>query len=75
MSPTSYQTALPRDNKKEDKRFELLRRLPGLAVFKTAPFSHLGNPPYVQKPDSSEQMPDGPCRTRTYDRAVMSRLL
>ena len=39
MSPTSYQTAPSRDNKKEDKRFELLRGLTHLTVFKTVPFS------------------------------------
>ena len=30
----------------EDKGFELLRGLHPLAVFKTAPFDHLGNPPF-----------------------------
>ncbi len=36
---TLYQTAPSRDNKKEDKRFELLRGLTHLTVFKTVPFS------------------------------------
>ena len=39
MSPTSYQTAPSRDNKKEDERFELSRGLTRLTVFKTVPFS------------------------------------
>ena len=42
MSPTSYQTAPPRDNnkfEKEDKGFEPLRAFTHLTVFKTVPFS------------------------------------
>src|SRR5699024_10583735 len=76
MSPTSYQTAPSRDNKKEDKRFELLRGLTHLTVFKTVPFSQtwviLHNKSYLQFLTSNH---NEPCRTRTYDRTVMSRLL
>ena len=45
MSPTSYQTALPRDIKyvklkvAEEKGFEPLRRVNDLPVFKTGPFN------------------------------------
>ena len=62
--------------KKEDKRFELLRGLTHLTVFKTVPFSQtwviLHNKSYLQFLTRNH---NGPCRTRTYDRTVMSRLL
>ena len=57
MSPTSYQTALPRDMNfdvpfehlqiimAEELGFEPRRQLPDLPVFKTGPFNHLGIPP------------------------------
>lgn len=58
--------------------FEPRRRSHDLPVFKTGPFSHLGT-----SPRSSEYYYDrfesiyigGPCRTRTYDPPVMSRML
>ena len=39
MSPTSYLAAPSRDNKKEDKGFELLRRFDPPDGFQTVPFS------------------------------------
>ena len=72
MSPTSYQTALPRDVRlnwmAEKLGFEPRRRANDLPVFKTGPFSHLGTSPKVLENG-------GPCRTRTYDPPVMSRML
>ena len=73
MSPTSYQTALPRDiiyfvfkKMAEEQGFEPWLDSHLLPVFKTGPFNHLGIPPFIS---------GGPCRTRTYDRPVMSRKL
>ena len=48
--------------------FEPTHGLTRLSVFKTDPFSHLGTPPCIT-------LYGGPCRTRTCDRTVMSRLL
>ena len=45
MSPTSYQTALPRDVMAEEQGFEPWRQFPDLPVFKTGPFNRLGIPP------------------------------
>ena len=71
MSPTRCQLLHPAiilNFKKEDKGFEPLHAITRLTVFKTVPLSRtwviLRNI-YV----------DGPCRTRTYGRTVMSRLL
>ena len=49
MSPTSYQTALPRDiNKWRRKRDSNPRGCYTLSVFKTEPFNHLGiSPGYI----------------------------
>jgi hypothetical protein len=78
MSPTSYRTAPPRDDNnkiymkvlmEEEEGFEPPRGLTRLSVFKTDPFSQTWV--FLQIYISS----DGSCRTRTYDRTVMSRLL
>ncbi|EJO11696.1 hypothetical protein AWRIB568_488 [Oenococcus oeni AWRIB568] len=53
----------------ENRGFEPLRRFPDLTVFKTVPFSQTWV--ILQKLNG----PNGPCWTRTSDRAVMSRLL
>ena len=50
----------------EELGFEPRRQFPDLPVFKTGPFNHLGIPP---------EWLGGPCRTRTYDQPVMSRML
>ena len=52
----------------EELGFEPRRQFPDLPVFKTGPFNHLGIPP-------SFYFFGGPCRTRTYDPPVMSRML
>ena len=65
--PDELPTAPPRDNVKEDKGFEPLHAFTRLTVFKTVPFSRT----WVILQDITY----GPCRTRTYDRTVMSRLL
>jgi hypothetical protein len=49
----------------EERGFEPLRGLTRLSVFKTDPFSRTWVFLHI----------NGPCRTRTYDRTVMSRLL
>ncbi len=49
----------------EEERFEPPRGVTRLSVFKTDPFSRTWV--FLQI--------NGPCRTRTYDRTVMSRLL
>ena len=75
MSPTSYQTALPRDVSRttqvflmaEEEGFEPPHRFHDLSVFKTDPFNRLGIPPKIYA--------GGPCRTRTYNQPVMSREL
>ena len=64
MGPTSYQAALPRDNKfshksvvkkmAEELGFEPRRRLHDLPVFKTGPFNRLGIPPYLVDPEGLE---------------------
>ena len=51
----------------EERGFEPLRALTPLSVFKTDPFSRTWV--FLRIKDG------GPCRTRTYDRTVMSRLL
>ena len=52
----------------EEEGFEPPRGLTRLSVFKTDPFSQTWV--YLRK-----LYDGGPCRTRTYDRTVMSRLL
>jgi hypothetical protein len=53
----------------EEEGFEPPRGLTRLSVFKTDPFSRT----WVFLRDKT--LNGGPCRTRTYDRTVMSRLL
>ncbi len=81
MGPTSYQTAPSRDNiillvleqeLKEMVGFEPTRRFPDLTVFKTVPFSQTWV--HLHELLNSTKV-YGPCRTRTDDRTVMSRLL
>ncbi len=72
--------APPRDNSKsdmaEEEGFEPPRGLTRLSVFKTDPFSQtwvfLRN---IISCFAYAKNSGGPCRTRTYDRTVMSRLL
>jgi hypothetical protein len=52
----------------EEEGFEPPRGLTRLSVFKTDPFSQTWV--FLR-----ENIYGGPCRTRTYDRTVMSRLL
>ena len=54
----------------EEEGFEPPRALTPLSVFKTDPFSRTWVFLHIYKVVNG-----GPCRTRTYDRTVMSRLL
>ena len=70
MSPTSYLAAPSRViPTKEDVGFEPTHAFTRLTVFKTVPFSRTWVILQIL------QLIYGPCRTRTYDRSVMSRVL
>ena len=69
MSPTSYLAAPSRVNYKEDVGFEPTHAFTRLTVFKTVPFSRTWVILQIL------ELIYGPCRTRTYDRSVMSRVL
>jgi hypothetical protein len=59
----------------EEEGFEPPRGMTRLSVFKTDPFSRTWVFLRIESYFAIAKNSGGPCRTRTYDRTVMSRLL